>query len=879
MARSIKSPGVEIIEKDLSLSPVLPVGTNIFMTGFSQKGPTDEVLQITSLEEFEQVYGIPSNAAERYFYYGASQILNSSTGNLFVSRIPYGLSAGEGYGSTYGALVYPVVSISETEDVVYRNVSLFDKKYFQDSDLLDKLAEDAGLSLRTTEFSVSGLSAYDKFTQAQYSKFVTAFTQYYDTNITSPILSTLATETKGLINYLLSGYDTVVSTDLTKEKCTYVLGAPKFFELTSQQYYSVIDGSGFTNSNSTWSVSSKRTSEILSPADFGHAGLIVVNKIQSTINNRWEGHYIGIADNTNIEPNSDYDSVTKIYTNNGTAPAIGMSLSGMTIIPDSKLSFPLSATSDSGNNRNSRSISEALEKVSYSFADMSSDSFDDSISFALFKLRTSPYNPDAVKLDFIFEEAKGGSLDYYRRINNQNGGLAQSFYLENTTSSSPNIALFVNENINSKNVGPWLDQVTNKSNKKVRVFSENAETALKKNLESNQQKYGYHLNDIKDIKSYLNYRDALFPIGSYSTFTTTGKKLGLLTYKIDRILRKIENDEQFDLDLVVEAGLGTIYAASKANKTDYYDDLQVSNGLQLGLQSMISNDSSDTNDEDHNIRDNYAAVFNIFDNFCSKLRRDCMFIADPVRHIFVTGANNLTLSDTTKSFSQYIYNPLKHLYESSNSSYSTTYGNWVKINDRFNGSNIWVPFSPFAASTMAETDRNFEPWFAPAGFTRGNVTNALGLAITPKQKERDMLYTISVNPVAFFPNEGFNIFGQKTLLRQPSAFDRINVRRLFLFLEKATKKTVKFFVFEPNTLFTRNRVINTLTPIFDRAKNTQGVYDYQIVCDKRNNTPAVIDQNELVVDIYIKPVRTAEFILVNFYATSTGANFTEFTGQ
>jgi phage tail sheath protein FI len=192
--------------------------------------------------------------------------------------------------------------------------------------------------------------------------------------------------------------------------------------------------------------------------------------------------------------------------------------------------------------------------------------------------------------------------------------------------------------------------------------------------------------------------------------------------------------------------------------------------------------------------------------------------------------------------------------------------------------NIWVPFSPYAAADIANVDRDFEPWYAPAGFTRGKITNVLAMAITPKQKERDMMYKININPVAFFPNDGFNIFGQKTLLRQPSAFDRINVRRLFLYLEKATKRTVKYFVFEPNTTFTRNRVLSVLTPIFDIAKNTQGLYDYQIVCDKRNNPPAVIDQNELVIDIYLKPVRAAEFILVNFYATSTGASFSEIIG-
>jgi len=206
------------------------------------------------------------------------------------------------------------------------------------------------------------------------------------------------------------------------------------------------------------------------------------------------------------------------------------------------------------------------------------------------------------------------------------------------------------------------------------------------------------------------------------------------------------------------------------------------------------------------------------------------------------------------------------------------YANWVKVFDNNLDDICWVPFSGFAAAAMANTDTNFQPWFAPAGFTRGVVNGVADIAIYPKQKQRDQLYKISTNPVTFFPNEGFVIYGQKTLLKKPSAFDRINVRRLFLNLEKATASTSKFFVFEPNTLLTRTRVINTLRPIFENAKNTEGLYDYLIVCDERNNTPDIIDQNELVVDIYLKPVRTAEFILVNFYATRTGTNFNELVG-
>ena len=137
------------------------------------------------------------------------------------------------------------------------------------------------------------------------------------------------------------------------------------------------------------------------------------------------------------------------------------------------------------------------------------------------------------------------------------------------------------------------------------------------------------------------------------------------------------------------------------------------------------------------------------------------------------------------------------------------------------------------------------------------------------------MYKANINPVAAFPGQGQVIFGQKTLNKKPSAFDRINVRRLFLALERPVKKASRFFVFEQNSEFTRTRVVNTLTPVFERAKNNEGLYDYLIVCDERNNTPTVIDANELVVDIYLKPTRTAEYILVNFYATRTDANFEE----
>ena len=464
----------------------------------------------------------------------------------------------------------------------------------------------------------------------------------------------------------------------------------------------------------------------------------------------------------------------------------------------------------------------------------------------------------------------------HRKMQDPRGGPPISNYLGGLTVNSQSVRLMINDNINNRTTDTWIDDQTSAPRKKVRLISQSTINNLTtSNLSAVSATFGGDLAAFEDAANTLGYSDALFPMGPYVNMTFKSKIIGSLPLKIDRALYKIENDEIFPLDIVVEGGLGTIYTTCCAHGVEYYDDTMQSEDLLVGLSALCtSNDYKEPGDS-NDLRGNYHNIFSRFDTFCSQQRKDCLFIADPLRHVFVRGENTKVLSDPDKSFSQYIYNALRHNFELANSSYACAYANWVKVNDPFAGINCWVPFSGFAAADMASTDANFQPWYAPAGFTRGKVRNVLSMAITPKQKERDQLYKIGMNPVAFFPMDGFTIFGQKTLLRQPSAFDRINVRRLFLFLEKATKMTVKYFVFEPNTMFTRSRVINTIQPIFELAKNSEGLYDYMIVCDKRNNTPDVIDRNEMIIDIYLKPVRAAEFILVNFIATRTSANFNE----
>lgn len=789
--RTIQSPGVEIREFDLTSRLATFVGTDVFVTGFSPKGPTDEVIKPSSMREFEAIYGIPQTPAERYFYYSVEPLITAGA-NVNVSRIPYGPDLGEGFGSQYGALVYPVVAVTPN----------------------------AG--------------------------------QYTD-----------------------------VSTNLSSASATYVLGEPIHFALTKSEYLSAIDGSAFT-----WTNTASAAGNIDGVDDFGGAGVVILNKGLTTINDKFEGYYIGLADNTNTNPSLANDSMRKALTIGTDSGSTGNG-SDYTELPGSRLNFSLS-----GSNVSLGTVSQVLESTP-GFNVQGSD-YDDVLSLGVFKLRQSLFNPDTIKLDYYLEDSAVGSLDYHRQIGDTQGGDPVTFFLEpRANNSSRNITVMVNENITNRSGTTWLD-TNGVPEKAVRLYSNNLVRDTydaKVNSGTEGAKYRVHYNALtaSNFQTALGIdsvsttvtdstADNLYPIGAYSSETYSDKNIGSIPLKLDRILDLVRNDEIYNIDVSVEAGLGTIYAVASANNTTYYDDIEVSSGLLEGLDALASTtDYDDSVSSQNDLRGNYNTIFSRFQQFAELERKDHIFVADPIRHIMVQGANSKTINNPNKNWSQHIFSALRHQFNFANSSYACTYANWARVNDKFTGNNTWIPFSGIAGSLMTRTDTDTFPWYAPAGFQRGRVFNADDVAVTPNLKQRDDLYKFSMNPVAVF-REGITVFGQKTLQKMPSAFDRINVRRLFLYLEKVTKATARYYVFEPNTLFTRTRVVDDLRPLFENAKNNDGVYDYIIVCDDRNNTPDVIDQNELVIDIYLKPVRAAEFILVNFYATRTGADFEELVG-
>jgi phage tail sheath protein FI len=211
-------------------------------------------------------------------------------------------------------------------------------------------------------------------------------------------------------------------------------------------------------------------------------------------------------------------------------------------------------------------------------------------------------------------------------------------------------------------------------------------------------------------------------------------------------------------------------------------------------------------------------------------------------------------------------------------SYGFTDSTALKIYDKYNDVYRWIVASGHMAGLCANTDNVADAWFSPGGFTRGQLLGITKVAFNPKKAERDDLYKKRVNPIVSFPGEGTVLFGDKTLQAKPSAFDRINVRRLFIVLEKAVSTAAKYQLFELNDEFTRAMFRNMTEPFLREIKGRRGITDFKVVCDETNNTGEIIDSNQFVADIYIKPARSINFITLNFVATRTGVDFAEIGG-
>ena len=257
-------------------------------------------------------------------------------------------------------------------------------------------------------------------------------------------------------------------------------------------------------------------------------------------------------------------------------------------------------------------------------------------------------------------------------------------------------------------------------------------------------------------------------------------------------------------------------------------------------------------------------------NNIAEVRKDCVVCLSPESADVV---NN----------SSYVGAEMEDVINFRNGLPSTSYAimdsGYKYMYDKHNDVYRYVPLNGDTAGLIVRSADVRDPWFSPAGFNRGQIKNVIKLPYNPKKAERDQLYKKGINPVVTFPGEGTVLFGDKTLLSKPSAFDRINVRRLFIVLEKAISTAAKFTLFEFNDDFTRSQFRNLVEPFLRDVQGRRGIFDFRVVCDETNNTPEVVDRNEFIGDIYIKPARSINFIQLNFVAVRTGVDFEEVVGK
>jgi phage tail sheath protein FI len=293
---------------------------------------------------------------------------------------------------------------------------------------------------------------------------------------------------------------------------------------------------------------------------------------------------------------------------------------------------------------------------------------------------------------------------------------------------------------------------------------------------------------------------------------------------------------------------GTVSTANVVTAYDYFDSAE-----SVDISLVVSGPAGQT------LADSLISM--------AETRKDCVVFLSPEKADVVDNAGS-EVTDV-KAYRDTL----------TSTSYAVLDSNWKYQYDKYNDVNRWVPMNGDVAGLCARTDLERDPWYSPGGLNRGIIKNIIKLAFNPTKTNRDDLYVKGINPVVSFQGEGTVLFGDKTLQSKPSAFDRINVRRLFIVLEKAIARAARFSLFEFNDQFTRAQFVALVEPFLRDVQGRRGITDFKVVCDETNNTGEIIDRNEFVGDIYIKPARSINFIQLNFVAVRTGVSFDEVVGK
>ena len=368
-----------------------------------------------------------------------------------------------------------------------------------------------------------------------------------------------------------------------------------------------------------------------------------------------------------------------------------------------------------------------------------------------------------------------------------------------------------------------LDDGTNNFARK--VINERSEYVYMLNFDSAKEGTGAGNNDIGNDSAH-----------NYASMPAGGEGPDVVTYNFVKGING--------------SNIGTSQIATGFDLYEDRDTVEVDFLINPGLTSETNN----------------KTVVNDLVATAQSLRKDCVVVSSPSKNNVV----NQTSGHTAKIISE--------TGGMTASSYLILDNNWLKVYDKYNDQYIHIPAAASTAGIMALADNNSAPWFSPAGQRRGQLLGITDLAWSPNKTQRDTLYRNYVNPIANIPGQGTMLYGDKTHLRRNSAFDRINVRRLFLSIERAISAAAQNVMFEFNDEFTRAEFVNIVEPFLREIKGRRGITDFKLVCDTTNNTAAVIDRNEFIANVFVKPARSINYVTLNFVGVRTGVDFEEVVG-
>lgn len=726
--------------------------------------------------------------------------------------------------------------------------------------------------------------------------------------------------------------------DISKS-VAYVIGAPITYHISVSEYNSIVTGEAFSWGDNPLDL--VRTETYKSFDQIKNAAFIVINKSRTTVNEGHEGYFIGMSDNMFVSPSDDYvynaiDSVkttTKVY-NSRSKDSVGIVDEDFDKIKNNRLNFYLDSNYQG-------SISRIMETGVTKF-DMSPSDYDDTLNIGLFKMNKASTAQDALKLSYSIHETYNASFGAKRQKTTNTSSKAVSYFVENELENSSNITILVNPFLSStihldgngdlkgkmRMYGPKLMNNLDLFEKKYLVNTFNLDRTTKTAYDTAiapirlarqcvdsyanlMDQAGLTLDIIDQIKTdypLFCQNSSLYQFGTYQETSKAAKNvIGNVPAKVRRALELVSNDEEYpNIDIIIEAGLGTIYAYSNGatvigessslmtependdedlvdedaiKQTNFVDTI-----ILQGIEDLRTGQPT-LSDEAQSVVEDYTAVQNSFLGLATAQvkggRGDTFYIPDVLRGILIKGRTTKVQKmygtelinsiysrgdNVNHSWSTSIYYPIKHSTENITSNYLSMYCQWFKVLDDFSGEKVWIPASPYIAALMGATDASDGPWTAAAGINRGVINGVIDYAISPTLSQRTDLYNICVNSIPQIPNTGLCVWGIRTMGRKDSAFDQNTCRRTFLYLEKVIKRYLRNYIFEKNTTYTRLQIVNDVEPLLNTVLNNGGIYNYTVTCDATNNTPDIINNGDLAVDVSASPTRTAENIVLTMVA-------------